>query len=153
AKLGRLRELRTEPPSAQVVAELHSALADASNLVVAEAAAIVGDCNLAELADDLVTAFERFMEGPAEGDKQCRAKTGLVDALNKIDYARAEVFLRGIRHVQMEGVWGGEQDTAASLRGNSAFGLVRIGYSDVLLQLADLLSDPEKTAREAAAQA
>lgn len=153
ARLARLRALQNEPASAQFAAELRKALADSSNLVVAEAAGIAGDRNFADLAGDLVTAFHRFMEAPAEQDKQCRAKISLVQALNKLDYSKADVFLRGLCHVQMEGVWGGEQDTAAPLRGHAAFGLVRIGHPDVLVLLADLLADPEKLARDAAAQA
>jgi hypothetical protein len=45
--------------------------------------------------------------------------------LNKIEYDKEEVFLSGIRFVQMEPRWGGEEDAAAQLRGSAAFGLVR----------------------------
>jgi HEAT repeat protein len=153
AKLSRLRALRQEHLAAEHLAELRQALADRSNLVAADAAEIVGARNLTELAPDLVAAFDRFMTDPAETDKLCRAKVAIVEALNRIDHDRADIFLRGIRHVQMEPRWGKEEDTAAPLRGGAAFGLVRINYPDVILLLADLLADPEKVARVAAAQA
>jgi len=56
-----------------------------------------------------------------------------------------------IRHFQEPGR-PNEDDPAAPLRGNAALGLVRIGYPGVVLLLTDLLVDPAKTARAAAAQ-
>src|SRR5262249_10204252 len=79
---------------------------------------------LSELPGDLVAAFDRFMIEPEESDKRCRAKIAIVETLNKIEYDRDDVFLRGIRHVQMEPVWGKSEDSAGHLRGAAAFGLV-----------------------------
>jgi HEAT repeat protein len=152
AKLKRLQALCHEPATPAVIAELRKALDDASNLVAAEAAEIAGALHIADLNADLVAAFERFMIEPDESDKHCRAKTAIVEALNKLEYDREDVFLQGIRHVQNEG-WGGHEDAAAQLRGSCAFGLVRINYGDALIFVADLLADPTKTARAAAAQA
>jgi HEAT repeat protein len=153
AKLARLTALRKEPASSAVIAELCKFLGDASNFVAAEAAAIIGKAKLVDLAPDLAAAFDRFMIDPEETDKVCRAKIALVEALNQLDYDRPEIFLRAIRHVQYEPVWGGRQDTAASLRAAAAFGLVRLNHRDTLTLLADLLADPEKGARIAAVQA
>jgi HEAT repeat protein len=153
AKLKRLYLLRKEPISPAIVDELRKFLGDSSNFVVADAAAIAGDGNVAELAPDLVAAFDRFMEDSEETDKHCRAKNAILEALNKLDYDRPEIFLSGIRHVQREPVWGGSEDTAAGLRGTAAFGLVRQGYRGILIMLADLLADSEKVARVAAVQA
>jgi HEAT repeat protein len=153
AKLSRLRALRQEPLEAEQLTELRQALADKSNLVAADAAEIVGERNLADFAPDLVAAFDRFMTDAAETDKLCRAKIAVVEALNKIDHDRADVFLRGIHHVQMEPRWGKEEDTAAPLRGGAAFGLVRMHYPEVILLLVDLLADAEKDARLTAVQA
>ncbi|HMC63710.1 MAG TPA: HEAT repeat domain-containing protein [Gemmataceae bacterium] len=153
AKLARLRSLRKESVCPAIVAELRKFLGDSSNLVAAEAAAIIGDANLADLAPEMTAAFDRFMVDPGVADKLCRAKIAIVEALNKIDYDRPEIFLRGIHHVQLEPVWGGSQDTAGALRGSAAFGLVRLNYRDVLALLVDLLADPEKVARVAAVQA
>ena len=73
-KLARLRLLRKEPVSPAIIAELRKFLSDSSNFVVADAAALAGDGNLAELAQDLVAAFDRFMVDAEETDKLCRAK-------------------------------------------------------------------------------
>jgi HEAT repeat protein len=121
--------------------------------VVAEAAEAVGHFTLAGLAPDLAAAFERFLVDPVKTDKLCRAKIAIAQTLDKLEYLRSDVFLRGIRHVQPEPVWGGQQDTAAPLRGACAFALVRIGHPGVLNLLVDLLTDPEKDARLAAVQA
>ncbi len=153
AKLSRLRALRREAATPEHQAELRRALEDRSNLVVADAAEIVGERLLSDLAPDLVAAFDRFMVEPAESDKGCRAKIAIVNALNQIEYDEEDVFLRGIRHAQMEPRWGREEDSAAPLRGGSAFGLVRVNHPDILLLLADLLADPDKVARSAAATA
>ena len=153
AKLSRLQALRKELGASQAVDELRTALADRSNLVVAEAAAIIGDAKIADLAAELTAAFDRLMENPTETDKLCRGKFAIAQALDKIEFDEPEVFLRGIRHVQMEPAWPKAEDSAAPLRGQCAFALVRLGFRDVLLLLADLLADPEKAARVAAAQA
>jgi HEAT repeat protein len=153
AKLARLREIRKEAASPAVLAELKRLLADPSNFVAAEAAAIVGDANLADLAADLAAAFDRFMNDPEETDKLCRAKLAAIEALNKLDHDEPEIFLRGIHHVQIEPAWPEPYDSAAPLRASSAFGLVRINYREVLPLLVDLLADKEKVARVAAVQA
>jgi len=152
-KLARLRAIGKEDATPGHIAELKSFLGDKSNLVAAEAAEIIGKRMLSNLAPDLVAAFGRFMIDPVETDTLCRAKIAIVEALNKLEYDEAEVFLTGFRHVQREPRWGGSDDTAAPLRGNSAFGLVRIRHRGVVLLLSELLADPEKIARQHAAQA
>ncbi len=153
ARLARLRQLRGEATSPLLLEELRRALRDPSNLVVAEAAEIAGKARLADLAPDLVAAFERFLDNPVKKDKLCRAKTALVDALNQIDFTDEAFYLRGLRYVQPEPVWGGTQDAAVPIRVACAFGLVRNRARGVLPLLVDLLVDPEKGARAGAAQA
>jgi HEAT repeat protein len=153
AKLAALLTLRGAPPSPELVKELRTALADSSNLVVAEAAELAGTAHVAELVPDLTAAFDRFFEEPEKNDKLCRAKIAIAEALNQLECADEPLFWRGARHVQPEPVWGGEQDTAAPLRASCAFSLVRVHAHGVLPHLVDLLSDPEKTARIGAAQA
>ncbi|TMQ34239.1 MAG: HEAT repeat domain-containing protein, partial [Planctomycetota bacterium] len=153
AKLDRLKQLRDASASPDLLRELRALLADRSNFVVAEAAALVGKSHLAELAKDVVAAFERFLIEPEETDKLCAAKMALVEALEQIDHEEAGVFLAGVRHVQLEPAWGGSQDTAAPLRAACAAALVRIDYPEVLTLLVDLLADPEKIARAGAVRA
>src|SRR5207237_5519130 len=108
---------------------------------------------LAEFMDPLTKAFDRFMVDPATIDKGCSAKTSIAKALYELE-ARAEtVFLTGIHHRQLEGVWGGSSDTAAELRGLCGLGLVRCNYRDVMIELGDLLMDPEPSCRIMAARA
>src|SRR5882724_8989275 len=125
SKLARLRELRGAAPSPQLVQELRLALADTSNLVVTEAAALAGAARVANLAADLVAAFDRFLDNPLKTDKRCRAKIALAEALNQLEFSDEDFFWRGARYVQLEPVWGGEEDMAAALRVACAFALVR----------------------------
>src|SRR5258708_11718629 len=99
ARLSRLRTLRDRPASPALVAGLRGALADSSNLVAMEAAQIAGAGLLAELTPDLAAALDRFMIDPEVSDKQCRAKTAIVETLSKLDYQGEDLFLRGIHHV------------------------------------------------------
>src|SRR5262245_60671998 len=153
AKLASLKALRNQPASPDHVPELRKSLADKSNLVAADAAEIIAERLLSELVPDLVAAFDRFMIDPEDSDKLCRGKISVVEALNKLEYEKEEVYRRGIVHVQMEPVWGGTEDTAPPLRANCAFGLVRLNAHGIVLLLTDLLNDREKVARHGAAQA
>jgi HEAT repeat protein len=153
AKLARLRELRGNSSSPQLLQALRNSLGDASNLVAAEAAEMAGKARLTELAPELVAAFERFLDNPAKKDKLCRAKVAIAEALNEMGFADESFYLRGVRYVQREPIWGGSQDTAAPLRVACAFGLVRLRHRGALPLLVDLLADPEKTARVGAVRA
>jgi HEAT repeat protein len=152
-QLAELNALRDGPDTPDARAALAKAL-DATRAPLAAAAAnIIGEAELAGFAPALVTAFARFIELPAKSDAGCVAKTSCARALYRLGERATEVFLRGIGHVQMEPVWGGQQDTAIELRGTCALGLVRAGYPDALVELAELLADEEPMARVAAAQA
>ena len=151
--LAALHQLRDAPSSERTLAELRKALGAKSSHVVAKAAQIAGELEIGALTPDLVTAFDRLMALPAKADPGCRAKAHIADALYRIGHDDERVFLRGIRHVQMEPVYGGKIDTALELRGACALGLVRMGYPEVLTELADLLADPEASVRGAAARA
>jgi len=153
AKLSRLKALRHEPHAVEHVAELRTMLADKSNLVVADAAEVVGERLLKELESNLVAAFHRFMIEPEETDKLCAAKLAIIETLNKLEYDNEAIYRAAIQHVQLEPRWGGTEDTAAALRGTAAFGLVRLHCRDVVWLLVELLNDPEKVARSAAATA
>jgi HEAT repeat protein len=153
AKLLRLRSLRHEPLAAAEIELLRTALGDASNLVVAEAAALIGESAVKQLAPDMVAAFERLMIDPEQCDKQCRGKIALVEALNNLEYAEPEVFQRGIVHVQEPRFGDPDQDAAGPLRAHCAFGLARINPPNLLLVLTDLLLDRDQAARTGAVRA
>ena len=151
AEIGALRSAPEETAQEQ----LRKALKDRNNYAVAKAAAIVGDRGFEALAPDLVAAFDRFLANAAKSDPQCWAKNAIAKALKDLGHSEAEVFFRGTAHVQREGVWGGSQDTAATLRGTCALALVgsRALSFDILTRLTDLLGDPEMTVRIDAARA
>jgi len=151
--LARLRTLRADPLAPGAAGELRATLSARSNLVVARAAEIVSEWELRDFTADLVRAFDRFMTDPVRRDPTCAAKTALAEALLKLEHDDAELFARGLGHVQREPVWGGTEDTAAALRAACALGLARANPPDVLLQLAGLLADAETDARVGAARA
>lgn len=141
-RLAELDALRAEPKAEATAKVLGHALGLKSNFIVARAAELVGEFELRDLCDAMVSAFDRLIDLEHEADKGCRAKTALAEALQRLNAGEDRVFLRGARHVQMEPVWGGRVDTAGGLRSASAIGLVRMNHPQSLLVLADLLADP-----------
>ena len=152
-KLAEIRLIRGQSHSAEHTTELRRLIGDRSNLVVATAAAVVGERTLDELAGDMETAFDRFLDDPLKNDKLCRAKIAIVQALDKIEHVKRDVFEKAATHVQLEPVFGGSEDTAAPLRGAALFALARIGGSDYHSLLVDSFTDSEKEVRLATAQA
>lgn len=153
AKLARLRQVKNEPSGREHDAAIRDALADKSNFVAAAAAEIVGEKSLTQFLPELSAAFRRFLSDPIETDKLCRAKIAIVEALHKIEANEEDIFRIAIHYVQDEPAWGRSEDTAPPLRAVAAFALVRIAPRDLLVLLSDLLADPEKVARAAAAKA
>ena len=152
-KLAAVRLLRDRDPSPELTAELKTAIDDRSNLIVAAAAAIAGDQGLLELVPTLASALDRFLVDPLKTDKLCRAKLAVIQALDKLEHRAPDVFLKAARHVQLEPVWGGSEDTAAPLRAAALLALARIDVDGLLTILVDALVDPQKDVRIAAAQA
>ncbi len=151
--LASLSRLGENPAAPGIAAALAGYLANKSSPVVAKAAKIVAEFELHDLEPPLVSAFHRFMTNPAVTDKGCAAKTEIVRTLEALGAAEAEVFLAGIRHIQMEGSFGPPVDTAAGLRAASAMGLVHMNYPDAILEIVTLLVDHEDDARVGAVRA
>ncbi len=139
--------------TAEGLKPMAKALASKSNLVAAKAARIIGDARWAELMDDLATAFHRFVKRGSELDKGCVAMTAIARALFALDYDDADLYLAGMRHVQMEPAWGGSSDTAVELRGVCAMGLASTNHRYKLRELVELLVDREWQARAGAVRA
>src|SRR4051812_37216665 len=152
-KLASLRALRGQTLTGEQVAELRKRIGDRSNLVVAAAAAIAGENTLVELAGDLEAAFDRFLVNPLKDDKLCRAKLAIVQALDQLEHQDSGVFLKAARHVQLEPVWGGAEDSAPPLRAAAVVALARTEGTRSLPPLVDALTDPAKDVRAAAAVA
>ena len=156
-KLAELQQLldrvQDTLPADSAVADLQRILGSTYAVAVARGAKLVGKHELMQLVPDLVKAFDRFAIDPVATDPSCLAKASIADTLYRLECLEAELFLQGIRHFQLEPVWGGQQDTAPKLRGICALGLVRMHFSGAFVALADLLADPEVPARVAAVRA
>ncbi len=148
--LASLAGLRANPASPEARRELARHLAGRSSFVAAKAAQIAGDFEIRELLPNLADAFRRFLADPVKTDPGCAAKTAIAKALAAMEHSGEELFLQGIRHVQKEPSYGGPVDTAAGLRGECAFGLVRMRHPGALVEIVNLLVDPEAAARAAA---
>jgi hypothetical protein len=151
--LDELARVHREPESAASLTTLRAVLSGTSNHAAAAAADIAAEFEIAGLVAELVTAFERFLVQPLRSDPGCAAKAAIANALYRIGAPEIAVYLKGIRHVQLEPVWGGKADTATQLRGTCGLALVRARYPDYLVELADLLADREAPVRKMAAQA
>jgi HEAT repeat protein len=151
--LSALAAIQDDRTSDAAIATFRNVLTSHYSVAVAQAAKQVGEAGMASLESDLVAAFERFLVNPVETDTGCVAKYRIAEALYRLGHSDESVFLQGIRHVQLEPVWGGKEDTAVSLRGVCALGLVKMNYPDVLNLLADLLADSIPLARSAAVKA
>jgi hypothetical protein len=154
-ELAALESLRDVSPEA-AEHELAEALGHRNNFLVAKAATVALHHRLTALMPQLVAAFPRFLENSVKSDPQCWAKNAIAKALAAFEYQAPEIFLSGMRHIQLEPVWGGASDTAGALRGTCALGLVQcreVNSHRVLTHLTPLLADKELTVRVNAARA
>ena len=148
-QIANLDSLRQADASEQLQG-LQKALGNRNNFIVGKAADLVREFNLTQLTDALTAAFERFLENPEKTDPQCWAKNAIARTLAAFEYQEADFFVRGMRHIQMEPVWGGKSDTAGTLRATCALALVQcrsLTETDLLAHLIDLVADRDKTVR------
>ncbi len=151
-RLEQIHAIAADPSAPGAVPALRDALRAKTGFLVAAAASVVAEAELAELADELPGAFARLLERPVERDPQCRGKVAVARALLRLERWDEDVFGRGLRHVQREPAFGGPVDTAAELRGVCGIAHAHLNRLDAIDVLAELLADPERAARAAAAQ-
>jgi HEAT repeat protein len=155
-QIERLSRVRDAGPGPDATAALRKALNDRVGLIVAKAAKVALALDARELIPDLAAAFERMFEDPVKRDPQCWAKNAIAQALVQMDHRDSAAWLRGARHIQMEPVWNGQEDTAGTLRGVCMLALAA-GTDmrrDIALQtLVDGLADQSATVRADAARA
>jgi HEAT repeat protein len=154
-QLAALEQLRRQPTQASIE-PLRKALAHRSNYIVAKAADLVREFRLPELIPELLAAFDRCFTNPGKTDPQCWAKNAISRALAALEFQDAAVFLRGMRHHQLEPVWGGSSDTAGTLRATCALALVAcrsLPETDLLINLLELFADKDKSVRVEAVRA
>src|SRR5271165_1692691 len=154
-QVAALDSLRQQPAESRAE-PLRKALGAKNNFIAAKAADLVREFALADLIPELLAAFDRFLENAEKSDPQCWAKNAISRALAALEYQEPEVFLRGMRHIQLEPVWGGRSDTAGTLRGTCALALVQcrsLSETELLQHLLELFSDKEKPVRVEAVRA
>lgn len=99
---------------------------------------------------DLLSAFGRMFENPNQTDPQCWGKNAVAKALKDLGHTGSKEFLRGLHHVQMEPVWGGQEDTATVVRSTCALALVQctdITRQQLMRHLVDAFTDDIATVR------
>jgi hypothetical protein len=149
--LARLDEIPPDTPDGK--AEFTKALAAKSNLVVAKAARLAGNAHWADLAPAMESAFDRMITKGAALDKGCAAMIAIARALITMEHDAPELFLRGMRYIQMEGSYGPPIDTAAELREVCAMGLANSTWPHKLREMIPLLADSEWQVRAGAIRA
>lgn len=146
----RISQLRlSQPPPPEAREELAKYLANKSNLIVSKAAEALPTLGFKDLTGSMEEAFARFM---IVEDKGCLAKTAIIKALNQMALGSENLFLCGVRHVQLEASWGQPVDVAGELRATSGLALAAMGSLHALTELTDLLMDPLPECRLAAAR-
>ena len=133
-----------EASEPEAIAGLAKSLGDHVNIIVAKSARIAAARRFASLTPHLLRAFDRLFQECHERDPQCWAKNAIAQALVDLEYREAAPFIRGVRHVQMEPVWAGQEDTAPTLRSICALALPAcegIDRGEVLRLLVEALSD------------
>ena len=155
-RLEQLRHLRSATPNEEVAVALSKALKDRSNLVIAEAAKTIVELHLSRLIPALLETFDRLFKDPEKTDSKCWGKTAIAKALTELEYADSPVFVRGSRHIQMEPVWGGQEDAAPQLRATCLLALVQcedLRRPEIFRHLVDALADPADPVRLEAVRA
>jgi hypothetical protein len=151
-KLSALRGV----PKPEASPAIRKALADRVNLVVAKAANLAAELDLRDTVPDLLRAFDRLFDDAVKRDPQCWGKNAVAKALKELEHREAAAYLRGAAHIQMEPVWGGQQDTAGPLRGICLLALPAcpdIERPAVLRHLVNALTEPAPPVRADAARA
>lgn len=149
-ELTRLQAIYRAPISGDSIDTLRGALKGSQATLAALAAEIAGLRRVADLEQDMVRAFNRFM---TTADMNCQVKIAVSEALQKLDHLGDEVYLRGIRHVQMQPAFGKPIDVAADLRASCAVALANMRHPKASYELTRLLVDPEINPRRAAVKA
>jgi len=151
-RLAEIRAAAASPGSLAAREVLLRALRGRQGYLVSIAAAAV-DPTVSAVAEALADAFDRLLEDPVKRDPNCHGKCAIVSALYDANVDVPRVFLPGSRHVQLEPIWGGTQDTAAALRGTCVMALMYGQHPRAMVEAARLLADPQTAARVAAARA
>ena len=155
ARLQRLRAIRQEPITPDLLKELRSLLDDSSNLVVADAAEIAGERALVDLAPDNAAAFERSHDRSGKRPTSCavpRSRIAGAAPTNSTTTSRPFSCVACI--TGSEPIFGTDNDMAWPAARQSARSVwFALNYRGVVILLADMLLDKDIKARTAAVTA
>jgi hypothetical protein len=149
-QMAALDALKDRETDADAITLIRKSLSHRNNFIVAKAARLAEDNDFGDLLPDLLAAYDRFFVNAEKSDPQCWAKNALSRALAKLECRDKDVFLRGLRHHQLEPTWGGRSDSAGTLRANCAHALIAcngLDNQELLITLLDLLVDEDKSVR------
>jgi HEAT repeat protein len=155
-QIADLQRISKDGLTPAVLQSLTRALKHSSNLMVAKSAELSSGLHATELLPHLLVAWNRMFENPAKTDPQCWAKNALVRALTALDVQESAPFLRGIRYRQLEATWGGQEDTAITVRGGCALALLQctdLPRLEIAQHLVIALTDEKTPVRIDAARA
>lgn len=141
------------PESAEGRKVFASALGAKQLRLVTKAARLVEGFQAASFCPQMAEVLAGLLARDNGADKGCAAMLALARALVNLDHDDAELYLRGMKYIQMEASWGPAVDVAADLRATCAMGLVNSLYPGKLKALTDLLVDKEWGARVGAIRA
>ena len=151
AALERLAAVSPESPEGRKV--FASALGAKQLRLVTKAARLAEGFQAASFCPQMAEVLAGLLARDNGADKGCTAMLALARALVNLDHDDAELYLRGMKYIQMEASWGPAVDVAADLRATCAMGLVNSLYPGKLKALTDLLVDKEWGARVGAIRA
>jgi hypothetical protein len=154
--LQKVSELRSEGASEKNLVMLGKMISKDAGMVVAKAAEVAAEWNSTELVPNLHQAFYRLREDGLNDDPQCWGKTAIIKALYDLAWQDQKLFVDACKTVQLEPVYGGKGDSAASVRSAAIQALVQLPTADTLTvinMLADLLADESPKVRAEAARA
>ena len=146
ARLQRTAALNAVSDTNALLAGLRRDLRDASNHVVAKAAAIAGNRYVYPALFDLLAAYDRLFIDAAESDPLVLGKHAIAQALKDLDYRDPSPFVRGLEYFEPAR---NLEDRAAGLRATCAHALVACDMNGLvrLQLLVDHLVDVERTVR------
>jgi hypothetical protein len=142
--------LRAETDRTRFAEELCKHFAHKAGVVVGKAAllGLERQSDLEPFVDRLSpvmsAAFDRCMADPVKTDPGCSAKIGIVNLGVALHCLDADLYLRAVHHVQMEGSFGPPIDTAESLRAAAAYGLLNCRHADATYEIVKLLCEVDR---------
>ena len=98
-------------------------LAHRNNFIVAKAADLVREFSLQNLAPELLSGLRSILRKSGEDRSAMLGQKCDQPRARRHGISGGRSFLRGMRHIQMEPVWGGRSDTAGTLRAICALAL------------------------------